>query len=639
MKNAPVLIAAVLAILLLPILAVAAIAGAIIPAATSATSCADVVAASSGVWRSPLLGQYSVSSGFGMRYHPVLHVTKLHTGIDLVASTGEKTVVAAADGTVKVAGFNQAYGNQVVIENGQDIATRYGHMASPSPTAVGQEIAAGTKLGTQGATGYVTGAHLHFEIIKNGTPIDPKPFLADHGAPLNGGVESGAASDAVTRVVVAAPAKDAGSIVATRTDGKTVRLNAEQLSNAAVIVRVGQEVGAGSRGVVVALMAALQESTLRNLSYGDRDSLGLFQQRAGWGSAQQRQQTEYAARAYFGGPTGPNHSSPPGLLDRPGWKIMRLGQAAQAVQVSAFPAAYDPWEPVARTIVDSGSVSGDAVDCSAGGSAYGHLNVTTWNICLEFCGGGKLRPWQDRIPLIARSIRQAKPDVISLQEAGHRDTRTAAMVDALAPTYRLAVYKRSKMILYDSTKLSVKDDTGHPLGSAQWVIEGKGGVAQTFRDRRTGALVVLSSLHPVDGSDDARRLRYITRAHRIVVALQRARAGSVIVYAGDLNSYIPGSGDKRDVARFFTGRGYTTSEQVASQRDGQQYRSYNGGHPPRRGPRIDHVIVDPRTVNVNSWRQILSADPDDPESDHNLIAVDLALAAPAPAEPTAAGRP
>src|SRR5680860_816454 len=76
-------------------------------------------------------------------------------------------------------------------------------------------------------------------------------------------------------------------------------LDTEQAVNARVIVSVGQQRGVPTRGLVVALMAAMQESTLRNLPYGDRDSLGLFQQRpsSGWGTAMQVMEPPYAASA------------------------------------------------------------------------------------------------------------------------------------------------------------------------------------------------------------------------------------------------------------------------------------------------------------------------------------------------------
>ena len=185
MKIGAAAVALLVAILIVPIIAIGAIAGVIFPTAVTAMNCTGPIAATSGTWRAPLAVRYAVTSGFGMRYHPVLHRTKLHTGIDLVAS-GDKTIVAAADGVVKVRGYNAAYGNQVVLDHGSGTETRYAHMSSFGSIKVGKQIGPGTNLGVQGATGYVTGAHLHFEVMRNSTPIEPKQFMASHGVFLNG---------------------------------------------------------------------------------------------------------------------------------------------------------------------------------------------------------------------------------------------------------------------------------------------------------------------------------------------------------------------------------------------------------------------------------------------------------------------
>ncbi|MDN5749573.1 MAG: hypothetical protein L0H64_13835 [Pseudonocardia sp.] len=119
-------------------------------------------------------------------------------------------------------------------------------------------------------------------------------------------------------------------------------VSGEQLSNAAAIVSTGRELGVPDRGLWVALGTALQESGLRNLDYGDRDSLGLFQQRPsqGWGSPAQVRDPRYAATQFF-----------ERLLDVPGWTEMPLWQAAQTVQRSAFPLAYAKWEQTAADIL------------------------------------------------------------------------------------------------------------------------------------------------------------------------------------------------------------------------------------------------------------------------------------------------
>lgn len=160
------------------------------------------------------------------------------------------------------------------------------------------------------------------------------------------------------------------SLVVTTANGETFTLNKQQLTHAATIITVGSSIDGVTRDAIqIALMAALTESTLRQLantgaypesgSYpndgngSDHDSLGLFQMRpqSGWGSIAELMEPEYQAKAFFGGPTGPNYPSPRGLLDIPGWQSMGKGEVAQAVEVSAYPDRYNNYEPVAETIL------------------------------------------------------------------------------------------------------------------------------------------------------------------------------------------------------------------------------------------------------------------------------------------------
>ena len=132
-------------------------------------------------------------------------------------------------------------------------------------------------------------------------------------------------------------------------------LTSEQRRNAQIIIRVGRSLGASNRDLLIALMTALQESGLRNLSYGHLDSVGLFQQRAGWGSLAQRRNPAFSARMFFtGGVRGPGT---PGLLDIRNRNSMRLTSAAQAVQRSAFPNAYAKHERTARAALGAGAGS------------------------------------------------------------------------------------------------------------------------------------------------------------------------------------------------------------------------------------------------------------------------------------------
>jgi hypothetical protein len=97
-------------------------------------------------------------------------------------------------------------------------------------------------------------------------------------------------------------------------------LDREQLVNAQTIVAVGRQANVPAYGWVVAVATALQESGLRNLDHGDRDSLGLFQQRAGWGSASLRMDVAAAARMFYAG----GRNAARGLLQIPGWESMPL---------------------------------------------------------------------------------------------------------------------------------------------------------------------------------------------------------------------------------------------------------------------------------------------------------------------------
>jgi hypothetical protein len=118
-------------------------------------------------------------------------------------------------------------------------------------------------------------------------------------------------------------------------------LTPEQAANAATIAAVGRRLGMPDHAVTVALATAFQESKLRNLHYGDRDSLGLFQQRPsqGWGTAEQVLTPRLAAATFYRR-----------LVRVPGWRTAPVTQAAQAVQHSGFPAAYGQWEGDARTL-------------------------------------------------------------------------------------------------------------------------------------------------------------------------------------------------------------------------------------------------------------------------------------------------
>ncbi|MGC4864682.1 M23 family metallopeptidase [Micromonospora sp. DT53] len=139
--------------------------------------------------------------------------------------------------------------------------------------------------------------------------------------------------------------------------------DSDQVGNAAAIVTTGARLGLPARGWVIAVATAMQESSLRNLAGGDRDSVGLFQQRPsqGWGTPAQLQDPVYASEKFFDE-----------LATIRGWQAMPLTEAAQAVQVSAFPDAYATWEgPATHLVTAIADTTGLPTDGLAGCEATG----------------------------------------------------------------------------------------------------------------------------------------------------------------------------------------------------------------------------------------------------------------------------
>lgn len=127
---------------------------------------------SRGTLALPAVG--AVTSPFGHRVHPVTGDHRLHTGMDFEA--GDGGAYAAAAGTVVSAGWNGAYGLEVVVDHGSGVRTQYAHLAALAVTA-GQAVQVGDRLGTIGSTGSSTGPHLHFEVVVDGSPVDPRGWL------------------------------------------------------------------------------------------------------------------------------------------------------------------------------------------------------------------------------------------------------------------------------------------------------------------------------------------------------------------------------------------------------------------------------------------------------------------------------
>jgi hypothetical protein len=143
------------------------------------------------------------------------------------------------------------------------------------------------------------------------------------------------------RTVVMSGGQSAGPPCRATAGSGSYALDLEQATNATTVAAIGKRLGLPDHAVTVALATAIQESGLHNLSHGDLDSLGLFQQRPsqGWGTPNQIMTPSYAARAFY------TH-----LAQVPGWQTMAVTVAAQSVQHSAAPSAYAQWETKARVL-------------------------------------------------------------------------------------------------------------------------------------------------------------------------------------------------------------------------------------------------------------------------------------------------
>lgn len=112
-----------------------------------------------------------VTSYFGYRYHPILHFTRFHAGLDIGAGWGSP-IVAAGDGQVVTAGWAGGYGREVQIAHGGGVVSLYGHMSS-IVAQPGSYVRRGQLIGYVGSSGLSTGPHLHFEVRQGGTPVNP----------------------------------------------------------------------------------------------------------------------------------------------------------------------------------------------------------------------------------------------------------------------------------------------------------------------------------------------------------------------------------------------------------------------------------------------------------------------------------
>lgn len=126
-----------------------------------------------------------ITSGFGMRTHPIMGYSKMHRGVDFGAPTGTP-IMAAGDGVVTYRGWKGGYGNFVVIKHNAKYETAYGHISRFAKISVGQRVRQGQVIAYVGATGMATGPHLHYEVHENDIQVNPIAKQFNMAAGLSG---------------------------------------------------------------------------------------------------------------------------------------------------------------------------------------------------------------------------------------------------------------------------------------------------------------------------------------------------------------------------------------------------------------------------------------------------------------------
>lgn len=138
---------------------------------------------SGGIMLWPTLTTSYITSPFGSRLHPIQGITRVHDGIDIGGDTGDP-IYASSDGVIIYYGWMSGYGNTVMIDHGTNnqgvkIVTLYGHGSEYiSGLGIGSNVKKGQEVMKIGSTGNSTGPHVHFEVMENGTPVDPKTYLS-----------------------------------------------------------------------------------------------------------------------------------------------------------------------------------------------------------------------------------------------------------------------------------------------------------------------------------------------------------------------------------------------------------------------------------------------------------------------------
>lgn len=327
----------------------------------STAGCASSLSATTGRILWPLkAGSFTLSSPYGPR------AGGFHHGQDFAAPIGTP-IYAVADGVIEKAGTASGFGDWIVEKStigGQVIGFVYGHeFPSGLIAQEGLVVKAGDLIGLTGNNGQSTGPHMHFEVWIGGRfgghDVDPMGWLTGNASTTSGSSSSAPATAPNGGLTKATPSSGptglgpASPSTAPATGGNitlvglqpvqgqqaTMSIDSTQRDNVAKIVGVVKGRKLPLRVAVLAVATTMQESGIRALTYGDRDSLGMYQQRGTWGSAAVREDP-VASTGLF--------------LDRLvafDWASLPLAEAVQRVQVSATPTAYARWEQQAEALV------------------------------------------------------------------------------------------------------------------------------------------------------------------------------------------------------------------------------------------------------------------------------------------------
>lgn len=299
----------------------------------------------------PMTGLYRTTSEYGWRADPFTGARSLHGGIDFQHVQPGQPVAAVLDGVVTQSTQDTVggYGNYVEVDHGGGLVTRYAHLRDRG-VSVGQEVAAGERVGIEGTTGRSTGDHLHFEVRQDGQSTDPRVWLTEAGMSIPAVGEDPVAPGQpaqpgpVPTQKVSSPAASGGTM-----PPEIGGYSGEQLVNAGHIVQAGLDRGLDEWELSVAVMTAIGESSLVNIDYGDEagpDSRGLFQQRSSWGTEEQRMHPPTAAGFFYDA-----------LVEVPGYRDLAPTIAAHRTQRNADPFHYEQHWPTAARIV--AAITGD----------------------------------------------------------------------------------------------------------------------------------------------------------------------------------------------------------------------------------------------------------------------------------------